>query len=114
VTVTGDLLLWNARLLDGRGGPPRERVAIEIRAGVVVGGLSAAEAIGAATTGSAQALGLADRGTIEAGKVADLLVVDGDPLEEPGLLCNAGRISLVVRRGVPVGERAGIAADSSD
>ena len=59
-------------------------------------------AIGAATTGSAQALGLADRGTIEVGKVADLLVAGGDPLEEPGLLCDVNRISLVVRAGVAV------------
>ena len=33
VTVAGDLLLWNARLIDGRGGPARERTAIEVRAG---------------------------------------------------------------------------------
>jgi imidazolonepropionase-like amidohydrolase len=69
---------------------------------MIDGGLSAAEAIGAATTGSAQALGLADRGTIEVGKVADLLVVDGDPLEEPGLLCDVDRIWLLVRAGVAV------------
>jgi imidazolonepropionase-like amidohydrolase len=35
VTGTGDLLLWNARLIDGRGGPPRERVAIELRGGLI-------------------------------------------------------------------------------
>jgi imidazolonepropionase-like amidohydrolase len=69
---------------------------------MIDGGLSAAEAIVAATTGSAQALGLADRGTIEVGKVADLLVVDGNPLEEPGLLCDVDRIWLVVRAGVAV------------
>ena len=93
-------------------GPPGANAQELMR--MIDGGLGAAEAIGAATTGSAQALGLADRGTIEVGKVADLLVVDGDPLEEPGLLCDVGRISLVVRRGVPVGEEARIAADSSD
>jgi imidazolonepropionase-like amidohydrolase len=93
-------------------GPPGANAQELMR--MIDAGLSAAEAIGAATTGSAQALGLADRGTIEAGKVADLLVVDGDPLEEPGLLSDMGRISLVVRRGVPIGEERGIAADSLD
>ncbi len=93
-------------------GPPGANAQELMR--MIDGGLSAAEAIGAATTGSARALGLADRGTIEVGTVADLLVVDGDPLEEPGLLCDVDRISLVVRSGVPVGEEAAIAADSSD
>jgi imidazolonepropionase-like amidohydrolase len=35
VTSAGDLLLWNVRLLDGCGGPPRERVAIDVRAGLI-------------------------------------------------------------------------------
>jgi imidazolonepropionase-like amidohydrolase len=93
-------------------GPPGANARELMR--MVDGGLTAAEAIGAATAGSARALGLADRGTIEVGKVADLLVVDGDPLVEPGLLCDVGRISLVVRGGVPVEGGAGIAADSSN
>ena len=81
-------------------GPPGANAQELMR--MIDGGLSAAEAIGAATTGSAQALGLADRGTIEVGKVADLLVAGGDPLEEPGLLCDVNRIWLVVRAGVLV------------
>ena len=35
VTITGDLLVWNARLVDGHGGAPRERVAIDIRGGLI-------------------------------------------------------------------------------
>ena len=85
-------------------GPPGANAQELMR--MIDGGLSSAEAIGAATTGSAQALGLADRGTIEVGKVADLLVVDGDPLEEPGLLCDGNRIWLVVRAGVAVAGQA--------
>jgi imidazolonepropionase-like amidohydrolase len=47
----------------------------------VRGGLSPAEAIRTATAVPAEAMGLgADLGTIEAGKLADLVVVDGDPL----------------------------------
>ena len=66
-------------------------------------GLTAGEAVAAATTGSAYALGLDDQiGTIEPGKLADLLVVDGDPLTEPALLCDRARIWLVLRIGSPV------------
>jgi imidazolonepropionase-like amidohydrolase len=72
-------------------------------------GLTPAEAIVAATSGSAAAVGLADHvGTIEAGKLADLLVVDGDPLQEPRVLCDRERIWLVLRLGKPV---AGAALD---
>jgi imidazolonepropionase-like amidohydrolase len=85
-------------------GPPGSN-ALELMR-MVDGGLSASEAIVAATAGSAQALGLADRGTLDGGKVADLLVVDGDPLSEPGLLCDPGRLWLVARAGVPVAGRA--------
>ena len=85
-------------------GPPGSNALELIR--MVDGGLSAAEAIGAATVGSARALGLADRGTLEVGKVADLLVVDGDPLSEPGLLCDLKRLWMVARAGVPVAGRA--------
>ena len=47
----------------------------------VRGGLSPAEAIRTATAVPAEAFGLgADLGTIEAGKLADLVIVDGDPL----------------------------------
>jgi imidazolonepropionase-like amidohydrolase len=41
-------------------------------------------------------------GTVEPGKLADLLVVDGDPLAEPELLRDRKRIWLVVRLGEPV------------
>jgi imidazolonepropionase-like amidohydrolase len=74
-------------------------------------GLTAGEALAAATSGSANALGLDDRiGTVEQGKLADLLVVDGDPLTEPSLLCDRARIWLVLRVGTPV---AGAALEPS-
>jgi imidazolonepropionase-like amidohydrolase len=45
-------------------------------------------------------------GTVEEGKLADLLIVDGDPVAEPGLLADSARIWLVLRLGVPVAGQA--------
>jgi imidazolonepropionase-like amidohydrolase len=70
---------------------------------MIEAGLTAGEALVAATSGSAYALGLSEHvGTVEAGKLADLIVVDGDPLSEPEVLCDRGRIWLVLRLGEPV------------
>jgi imidazolonepropionase-like amidohydrolase len=85
-------------------GPPGSNVLELMR--MVDGGLTPSEAIVAATAGSARALGLADRGILEVGKVADLLAVDGDPLAEPGLLCDPGRLWLIARAGVAVAGQA--------
>jgi imidazolonepropionase-like amidohydrolase len=57
------------------------------------------EGIVAATSGAAEAIGLADVGRIEPGAVADLIVLDGDPLSEPAVLLDAERIRLVVQGG---------------
>src|SRR5207302_813935 len=66
-------------------------------------GLTPRDALVAATAGGAYALGLADHvGTVEPGKLADLVVVDGDPVAEPELLCDGDRIWLVLRVGTPV------------
>lgn len=62
-------------------------------------GLGAAAAIRAATAGSACALGLTDVGTIEPSRVADLLVIDGDPLADPSVLLEPDRVRLVVQAG---------------
>jgi imidazolonepropionase-like amidohydrolase len=40
------------------------------------------------------------------GKLADLLIADGDPLEEPELLTDPSRIWLVLQLGVPVAGQA--------
>jgi imidazolonepropionase-like amidohydrolase len=66
-------------------------------------GLTTAEALVAATRTAAEALGLDEHiGTVTEGKLADLAIVDGDPLAEPGLLADPGRIWLVLQLGVPV------------
>lgn len=61
------------------------------------GGMSEGAIIRAATANAAQALGLGDRvGTLEPGKLADLIVVDGNPLEDISVLHD---VELVVKKG---------------
>ena len=63
-------------------------------------GASPMAAIQAATTAGARLLGVDDRvGTIEVGKVADLVLVDGDPLVDLAALT---RVIVVVRAGAVV------------
>lgn len=81
-------------------GPPGANAAELVR--MVEVGLTAGEAIAAATSGSARALGLSDRGTIEPGHAADVIVIDGDPLADPAVLADPARIRLVARDGAPV------------
>jgi len=81
-------------------------VALELQR-MIRHGLTAGEAIVSATRTAAEALGLDEFvGTVEPGKLADLLIVDGDVLTEPGLLADPGRIWLVLQLGVPVAGRA--------
>ncbi|MET1232703.1 MAG: amidohydrolase family protein [Candidatus Limnocylindrales bacterium] len=78
-------------------GPPGTSARELVR--LAEAGLPPLEAITAATSGSAQALGLADRGIVKPGKVADLLVVDGDPIVDPTVIADRDRITMVVHSG---------------
>jgi imidazolonepropionase-like amidohydrolase len=69
---------------------------------MVEGGLTPMQGIVAATSGAAAALGLEDVGEVRAGTSADLLVVDGDPLEDPSVLQDPARIHLVLQAGRPM------------
>jgi imidazolonepropionase-like amidohydrolase len=70
-------------------------------------GLTPAQALVAATRTAAQALDLDEHiGTIAEGKLADLIIVDGDPLADPHLLADPDRIWLVLQQGVPVAGQA--------
>jgi imidazolonepropionase-like amidohydrolase len=81
-------------------------VALEVQR-MIFHGLTPAETLAAATSTAARALGLGEHvGTIEEGRLADLLIVDGDPLEKPELLADSKRIWLVLQLGVPVAGRA--------
>ena len=65
---------------------------------MVKNGMQPMPALVAATKGGAELLGLdSDIGTIEPGKVADLVVVDGDPLSD---ISEIGRATWVIRSGV--------------
>ena len=65
---------------------------------LVDAGLTAAEALASATINPARALGRhQEQGTIERGKLADLLVLDADPLAD---IRNIGKIHLVFKGGI--------------
>lgn len=72
---------------------------------MVAGGLTARQAIGAATWVAARALKMDDRiGSIRAGKEADLLIVDGDPIADISAL---SRVRMVMQAGRKVfGDKA--------
>ncbi|MCI0432882.1 MAG: amidohydrolase family protein [Gemmatimonadetes bacterium] len=59
-------------------------------------GLSPVEALRAATSVAADALG-ADLGVVAAGRLADLVVVDGDPLQD---IRDARKVRIVIRGGI--------------
>ena len=73
---------------------------------MVEAGMDPHQALRAATTEASALLDLSDEvGTLEPGKVADLILVSGDPLAEPALWRDPARIALVVQAGRVVADR---------
>ena len=62
-------------------------------------GMSAMEAIVAATTRAAECLERPDLGALAPGRAADVLVLDGDPLDDIRLLQDRSRLHLVMKAG---------------
>ena len=63
-------------------------------------GFTAAEALRAATRYGGQIMGMADElGLVRPGFLADLVLVDGDPLEEIGILQDRDRLAAVMKDG---------------
>lgn len=66
-------------------------------------GMSPLEAITCATRNGAWTMHLEDElGTVETGRLADLLVVDGDPSRDITVLGDRGNLTAVISRGRPV------------
>jgi imidazolonepropionase-like amidohydrolase len=62
--------------------------------------MSPLEAIQSATKFAAEAVGLGVQlGTVEKGKIADLIAVDGNPLEDISVLESKDKIKLVMKDG---------------
>jgi imidazolonepropionase-like amidohydrolase len=75
---------------------PIDRIDLGLRTAVLELKLTPAEALVAVTRTAAQALRLADRGTLTPGKRADLVVVEGNPLED--IAC-VGQVRAVMKAG---------------
>ncbi|MFD6338748.1 amidohydrolase family protein [Streptomyces sp. NPDC060131] len=77
-------------------------------------GMSPMDAIVAGTRTSAELLGLADRlGTLTAGRAADLVIADGDPLAEIGVLGDPAHIVCVIQDGRVRKDTAGVVAGAT-
>jgi imidazolonepropionase-like amidohydrolase len=67
---------------------------------MVDAGMSPMDAIVASTRTASECIHMAaDVGTLEEGKLADLLIIDGDPLDDIAILQNKARIPLVMQGG---------------
>jgi imidazolonepropionase-like amidohydrolase len=93
-----------------RSGVSGDDTALELMR-MIHHGLTAPEALRSATSIAAEATGLADHiGAIAPGRLADLVVVDGDAVAAPELLLDPRRIWLVLQLGEVV---AGAALDAA-
>ena len=67
---------------------------------MVEAGMTSMQSIVASTRTAAECMGLAgDLGTLKPGKLADVLVVDGDPIAEIAILQDRDRLPLILKGG---------------
>jgi imidazolonepropionase-like amidohydrolase len=69
-------------------------------------GMTPMQALQAGTSWAAESIDWEDRiGTVKKGKLADLIVVNGDPLAEIKVLTESARIALVIKDGAIAANR---------
>jgi imidazolonepropionase-like amidohydrolase len=69
---------------------------------MVEAGMTPMQALVATTATAARCIGLGDQvGTVEPGKLADLILVDGDPLRDITILRDRANLRLVMKDGTP-------------
>jgi imidazolonepropionase-like amidohydrolase len=81
--------------LESKGALPGQSLHDEM-ALLVDAGFTSGEALRSATSNPADYLGLGSAGTVEDGKSADLVLLDGNPLQD---INNTKRIAIVIREG---------------
>jgi imidazolonepropionase-like amidohydrolase len=82
------------------GGLGHGRNALEL-VYMVNAGMTPMESIVASTQMAAALLGAGeDLGTLRPGRLADIILVDGDPLTDIGVLADSSSIRLVMKNGV--------------
>jgi imidazolonepropionase-like amidohydrolase len=92
---------------DFSGAPPmcHGENALELKL-MVEAGMSPHGAISSATKVAAEALGIQEQtGTLEEGKWADILVVEGDPLQDISILKDKSRIRMIIKEGCVMAKR---------
>lgn len=84
----------------GFGWSPQGTQGRDLKSFVDLYGYTPAEALVCATRNGGLAMGYNDElGTLEAGKLADLILVDGDPLADISVLSGPERVALVMKDG---------------
>ncbi len=93
----------------GAAGFPHGIYGEELEFYVKVAGMAPLDVIRWATTNGAALMGRGDDlGTVTAGKLADLLVVDGDPVNDISVLADRTRIPVIMKDGIFVKDELSI------
>ncbi|MGH8208788.1 MAG: amidohydrolase family protein [Steroidobacteraceae bacterium] len=99
----GGTAVWGSDLGDRIGMTPTDLIRIETRSLSGLG-LTPVQILHAATRDAARSmLGREDLGTLETGNIADVILVDGDPLKDPEALT---KVVLVIKDGKVVADHS--------